>query len=188
MLDVGEVTSISVDASGEMVATIEFADRPRSNVRIRQQAGFQSRPTNDSIGHDAIALRDGQLCEILSVVDRDATGKLTELPSGASRIHSLGSAPQTITVEDKKIAVGKNAQRGAAREDDEVRGDKVLIAVVSAVGPPPTVTISITYINAKGASTAIPPFILLGTYGGPPEITISPLALIKTFSSLVKVE
>jgi len=64
----------------------------------------------------------------------------------------------------------------------------VLITVVTAAGPPPTVTINITYINAKGASTVIPPFILLGTYGGPPEITISPLALIKTFSSLVKIE
>lgn len=188
MLDSGEVTSISVDGNGEMVATISFPDRPRSNVRIRQQAGFQSRPTNDSEGHDAIALRDGRLCEILSVVDRDATAKLTELPSGAARMHSLGSSPQTLTIEDNKIAIGKNAQRGAAREDDEVRGDKVIISAVAVVGPPPVVTIQITYVDAKLNSTTIGPFELLGTYAGPPTLTISPLALIKTFSALVKIE
>ena len=188
MLDSGEVTRIDVDGNGELVATIEFADRPRSNVRIRQPAGFQARPVNDSAGHDAIALRDGRLCEVLFVTDRDATGKLVDLPAGASRQHSLGSSPQTITVEDQKIAIGKNASRGAAREDDEVRGDHILLAVVSAAGPPPTVTINITYVNAKGSSTVIPSFVLLGTYTGPPELTISPLALIKTFSSLVKIE
>jgi hypothetical protein len=188
MLDSGEVTSISVDANGELVATIEFADRSRSNVRIRQPAGFQARPMNDRDGHDAIALRDGRLCEILCVTDREATGKLVELPAGASRQHSLGNSPQTLTIEDNKIAIGKNATRGAARENDEVRGDRIILAVVSAVGPPPTVTITITYVNAKGTSTVIPSFVLLGTYAGPPELTISPLALIKTFSQLVKIE
>ncbi len=188
MLDSGEVTSIGVDGNGELVATIQFADRTRNNVRIRQPAGFQARPINDSEGHDAIALRDGRLCEILCVTDRDATGKLVELPAGSSRQHSLGSDPQTLTIQDDEIAIGKNASRGAAREDDEVRGDRVILAIVAAAGPPPTVTINITYVPAKGASVVIPPLVLLGTYVGPPEITISPLALIKTFSSLVKIE
>ncbi len=187
MIDEGEVKSTKVDDAGEVTARVVCGDghEPDQDVRIRQPAGLQAKPSGEC---DALILRDGRLIEVLTVVDREATAALPQIEDGQTRIHSLDALPQLISILSSLIKVGKDATRGAAREDDEVGGGRITFTAVSAVGPPPIVTINIVYTNAKGASTTFGPLVVLGTYGGPPLVTFNFLELIKTFSTLVKVQ
>lgn len=188
VLDEGEVLSTSVDDMGEVVARIECGDghEPEQLVRIRQPAGLQAKLLPGE--HDAVILRDGKLIEVLTVVDRDATDKLPEITDGQTRIHSVDADPQLISIVSSQIKVGRNASRGGARENDEVGGGTITLTAVTAVGPPPIVTINIVYTNAKGAIATFGPLVVLGTYTGNPTVVFQLLELIKTFSALVKVE
>jgi hypothetical protein len=190
-IDEGEGTKFGLDDMGEVECKITLADGRivEGMLRLRQPAGFQARPVDDRIGHDALILRDGRLQEVLALVDRDATSKLPELKSGQTRIHSLDEQPQLISILMNEILVGKNAQRGGARKDDEVGGGTITLASVqNPGGPPPTFNFTVTYVDAKGATTTWGPAVIAGTAPVPPTATFKLLELIKTASDLVKVQ
>ncbi len=188
-IDEGEVKSTALDDSGEVVCKILLpGGQLIEGVRLRLPAGFQAMPVDDDDGHDALALRDGDLVEVLTAVDREVTKALPKLQKGQTRIHSLEKLKaQLISILANEILVGKDATRGGARLNDEVGGGVITISGASS-GPPPTVALSIIYTNAKGATTTWGPVTFLGVITGTPVVTFSLLELIKTASSLVKVE
>ena len=120
----GVILSTKMDDSGEVLATIEGVEvdgqeaERLADCRILQPLGLRSRPRDNQAGcHFA---QNGDEIEILHCSDRDATDALGSLDAGTTQIHSVGPSPQAVEVKDNKIKVGKNAQKKAARVDDEV--------------------------------------------------------------------
>lgn len=190
-IDEGEVTKTSIDDMGEVVCKLVLpGGKTIENVRLRLPPGFQGRPVDDSDGHDAAIWRDGRLVEILALVDREVTQNLPELKKGQTRIHSLEkAAAQLISLLTDEIKVGRDATRGGARKDDEVGGGIITVTSAQVTPPPtPTFTLAFSYTNAKGSTATWGPVTLVGVAPTPPVVQFNLLELIKTASTLVKVQ
>lgn len=166
----GEITTTEVDASGEVLCTVDACgEETLAAVRLRCQLGMRARPLDADAdgGADCTFERNGDEAEVTHAVDRAVTGKLGALPKGASQVHSLGPAPQTVTLTDDSILIGNNAAPRAARVGDEVQvtlymvtaplglaGATVVIGILPTLpAPPPPPPAVVTPVTVKGTVT-----------------------------------
>jgi len=177
--DVGEVRGSGVYSDGSQI----------EKRRLLQPPGFQTFPmdASESAPLDGLSWREGNTTEIVALSDRDAVSKLPKIQRGQSRMYSLDKSPQLVAVKSDEILVGKNATRGIARLDDEVGGVTVTIAGTQTNAT--TFSIQFTVVDAKGTTTLIGPFVIVGVMASSPLLeTIKNISKITTASTLGKAE
>lgn len=79
-----------------------------TDVRVNMPNGLRNKPRDGTA--DAIAIRNGNLLEVLQFTQYGVVDALGDLDDDETQIHSTGPAPNRISVRDENIRIGSVAQ------------------------------------------------------------------------------
>jgi hypothetical protein len=182
--EVGEVTGSDLDDMGEVLLDIEEAeDAVLKACRFAQQLGIRARPRRGA-ELECIYQALGDEVEATHVTDRGVTELLPGIDAGEMQVYSLGPAPQLISLKDAELKLGRNATRGAARDEDTVTVGNLRFAAVQVAQ---VCTLTITYTDAENAQSVLT-LTFTGTAQPALGNTFNLKGKINSASSLVKVE
>lgn len=185
----GRVASTEVDSYGDVVSNL--SDVPEGllpKVQGNQPGGLLCRPLDKDAR--CVYTADGDTCEVQALRSRRAIQALHkragEIPKGATRLHSMGNAPDMVQVRDSEILIGVGATAAAARVGDEVQAGTLQITAVAPVPPSPVGTLTITYTNGVGGAPQVLALTIPGLGAG--TATFALKGKITKGSDLVKVK
>ncbi len=116
-----QITAMAEDGRSCTLTTDD--DGPAApNVRVNQQNGVRNRPYRTA---DAIAVRNGNLFEVLQFTEYGVVDALRPLDPGETQVFSTGPTPNQIRVKDSGIDLGTVATFNEATKQTTLGGKLV---------------------------------------------------------------
>lgn len=113
-----QITAMAEDGRSCTLTTDD--DGPAApNVRVNQQNGVRNRPYRTA---DAIAVRNGNLFEVLQFTEYGVVDALRPLELGETQVFSTGPTPNQIRVKDSGIDLGTVAAFNEATKETTLGG------------------------------------------------------------------
>lgn len=158
----GRVASTEVDSYGDVVSNL--SDVPEAllpKVQGNQPGGLLCRPLDKDAR--CVYTADGDTCEVQALRSRRAIQALHkragEIPKGATRLHSMGNAPDMVQVRDSEILLGVGAVDYAIkgttyRNAEHAANTPIITAIMTTLNAVPAAADLATAITLANACKA----------------------------------